>query len=256
MAMNSSFHPPAQVFSVSLSREQKHLVDRMVEAHRLCRAEDSSHCRVGPRPPTALPPQLLTAHGALLLPVLLRCRTGRVQKKPSVCPSSCRLRGCCSLPGRCQVRWSNPKWTKSFTAWLSSSLHLKARITHGNDAGQECNMKTMSDGIFGSFEGSRMLRVCFRSVKKNEQELGMDDSDSHGPHEGSVDRQLGPGTRCSFKGDAQSSWFSHERHIPNTNCLCLSVKRKVKTMTLCKVKLVVGGGEGAELRVMKNVLCE
>ncbi|XP_076022335.1 nuclear receptor subfamily 1, group H, member 5 [Genypterus blacodes] len=34
------------VLSVSLSREQKLLVDRMVEAHRLCRAQDSALCRL------------------------------------------------------------------------------------------------------------------------------------------------------------------------------------------------------------------
>lgn len=36
-----------QASSVSLTREQKYIVDRMVEAHRLYRAQESSHCRVG-----------------------------------------------------------------------------------------------------------------------------------------------------------------------------------------------------------------
>lgn len=36
-----------QALSASLTQEQKYTVDRMVEAHRLYRAQDSSHCRVG-----------------------------------------------------------------------------------------------------------------------------------------------------------------------------------------------------------------
>lgn len=36
-----------QAVSASLTREQKYIVDRMVEAHRLYRAQDSSHGRVG-----------------------------------------------------------------------------------------------------------------------------------------------------------------------------------------------------------------
>ncbi|KAF7641584.1 hypothetical protein LDENG_00277070, partial [Lucifuga dentata] len=35
-----------QILSTSLSQEQKYLVDRMVEAHRLYRAQDSALCRV------------------------------------------------------------------------------------------------------------------------------------------------------------------------------------------------------------------
>lgn len=36
-----------QALSASLTREQKYTVDRMLDAHRLYRAQDSSHCRVG-----------------------------------------------------------------------------------------------------------------------------------------------------------------------------------------------------------------
>lgn len=39
-----NFH---QASSASLTREQKYMVDRMVEAHRLYRAQDSGHSRVG-----------------------------------------------------------------------------------------------------------------------------------------------------------------------------------------------------------------
>lgn len=38
---------PHQALSASLTQDQKYLVDRLVEAHRLYRAQDSSHSRVG-----------------------------------------------------------------------------------------------------------------------------------------------------------------------------------------------------------------
>uniref|UniRef100_A0A3Q3FEG4 Nuclear receptor subfamily 1, group H, member 5 n=1 Tax=Labrus bergylta TaxID=56723 RepID=A0A3Q3FEG4_9LABR len=44
--VSSTSRLPAQALSASLSREQKYLVDRMVEAHRQYRAQDSSHCRL------------------------------------------------------------------------------------------------------------------------------------------------------------------------------------------------------------------
>ncbi|XP_060913519.1 nuclear receptor subfamily 1, group H, member 5 [Labrus mixtus] len=44
--VSSTSRLPAQALSASLTREQKYLVDRMVEAHRQYRAQDSSHCRL------------------------------------------------------------------------------------------------------------------------------------------------------------------------------------------------------------------
>uniref|UniRef100_A0A3P8SJF8 Nuclear receptor subfamily 1, group H, member 5 n=1 Tax=Amphiprion percula TaxID=161767 RepID=A0A3P8SJF8_AMPPE len=44
--VSSTSRTPAQALSASLTREQKYTVDRMVEAHRLYRAQDSSSCRV------------------------------------------------------------------------------------------------------------------------------------------------------------------------------------------------------------------
>ncbi|XP_068188297.1 nuclear receptor subfamily 1, group H, member 5 [Antennarius striatus] len=44
--VTSSSRQPGQALSVSLTREQKYIVDRMVEAHRLYRAQDSSYCRL------------------------------------------------------------------------------------------------------------------------------------------------------------------------------------------------------------------
>lgn len=44
--VSSSSRPPAQALSSSLTREQKYMVDRMVEAHRLYRAQDGAHCRL------------------------------------------------------------------------------------------------------------------------------------------------------------------------------------------------------------------
>ncbi|KAK9515674.1 hypothetical protein VZT92_026301 [Zoarces viviparus] len=37
---------PGQALSASLTREQKYMVDRMVEAHQLYKAQDSNHCRL------------------------------------------------------------------------------------------------------------------------------------------------------------------------------------------------------------------
>ncbi|KAM3617522.1 uncharacterized protein V6R79_007542 [Siganus canaliculatus] len=44
--VSSSSRLPAQALSASLTREQKYIVDRMVEAHRLYRAQDSSYSRL------------------------------------------------------------------------------------------------------------------------------------------------------------------------------------------------------------------
>ncbi|KAK2897927.1 nuclear receptor subfamily 1, group H, member 5 isoform X1 [Channa argus] len=44
--VTSTSRLPAQVLSATLTREQKCIVDRMVEAHRLYRAQDSSQCRL------------------------------------------------------------------------------------------------------------------------------------------------------------------------------------------------------------------
>lgn len=44
--VSSTSRIPGQVLSTSLTREQKYIVDRMVEAHRLYKAQDSSHCRL------------------------------------------------------------------------------------------------------------------------------------------------------------------------------------------------------------------
>ncbi|XP_038579232.1 nuclear receptor subfamily 1, group H, member 5 isoform X2 [Micropterus salmoides] len=44
--VSSTCRIPGQASSASLTREQKYIVDRMVEAHRLYRAQDSSHCRL------------------------------------------------------------------------------------------------------------------------------------------------------------------------------------------------------------------
>uniref|UniRef100_UPI003AB06E54 nuclear receptor subfamily 1, group H, member 5 n=1 Tax=Centroberyx gerrardi TaxID=166262 RepID=UPI003AB06E54 len=44
--VSSTSRLPGQVLSASLSREQKYMVDKMVEAHRQYRAQDSTHCRV------------------------------------------------------------------------------------------------------------------------------------------------------------------------------------------------------------------
>lgn len=43
--VSSTSRLPGQALSASLTREQRYMVDRMVEAHRLYRAQDSSHCR-------------------------------------------------------------------------------------------------------------------------------------------------------------------------------------------------------------------
>ncbi|KAM3871628.1 nuclear receptor subfamily 1, group H, member 5 [Diretmus argenteus] len=44
--VSSTSRLPGQVLLASLSREQKYIVDRMVEAHRQYRAQDNSQCRV------------------------------------------------------------------------------------------------------------------------------------------------------------------------------------------------------------------
>ncbi|XP_041655130.1 nuclear receptor subfamily 1, group H, member 5 [Cheilinus undulatus] len=44
--VSSTSRLPGQALSSSLSREQKYIVERMVEAHRLYRAQDSSHCKL------------------------------------------------------------------------------------------------------------------------------------------------------------------------------------------------------------------
>ncbi|XP_062282808.1 nuclear receptor subfamily 1, group H, member 5 isoform X2 [Scomber scombrus] len=44
--VSSTSRLPGQASSVSLTREQKYIIDRMVEAHRLYRAQESSHCRL------------------------------------------------------------------------------------------------------------------------------------------------------------------------------------------------------------------
>ncbi|KAM9856391.1 nuclear receptor subfamily 1, group H, member 5 [Aulostomus maculatus] len=44
--VSSTSRIPGQAPSATLTREQKHIVDRMVEAHRLCRAQDSSNYRL------------------------------------------------------------------------------------------------------------------------------------------------------------------------------------------------------------------
>ncbi|KAF1390806.1 hypothetical protein PFLUV_G00061860 [Perca fluviatilis] len=44
--VSSTSKLPGQALSASLTQEQKYIVDRMVEAHRLYRAQDSSHCRL------------------------------------------------------------------------------------------------------------------------------------------------------------------------------------------------------------------
>ncbi|KAM7404336.1 hypothetical protein PAMP_011696 [Pampus punctatissimus] len=44
--VSSTSRLPGQAVSASLTREQKYIVDRMVEAHRLYRAQDGSHCRL------------------------------------------------------------------------------------------------------------------------------------------------------------------------------------------------------------------
>lgn len=44
--VSSSSRLPGQALTASLTGEQKYIVDRMVEAHRLFRAQDSSHCRL------------------------------------------------------------------------------------------------------------------------------------------------------------------------------------------------------------------
>lgn len=43
-----------QQVSAGLTREQRYTVDRMVEAHRLYRAEDGSHSRVGKTAPPSI----------------------------------------------------------------------------------------------------------------------------------------------------------------------------------------------------------
>ncbi len=48
-----------QALSATLSAEQKYIVDRMVEAHGLYRAQDSSHCRVGHTEETSLTSSLI-----------------------------------------------------------------------------------------------------------------------------------------------------------------------------------------------------
>ncbi|XP_071331495.1 nuclear receptor subfamily 1, group H, member 5 isoform X1 [Trachinotus anak] len=45
--VSSTSRLPGQAVSASLTREQKYIVDRMVEAHRLYRAQNGSHSRVG-----------------------------------------------------------------------------------------------------------------------------------------------------------------------------------------------------------------
>nr|XP_020468126.1 bile acid receptor-like [Monopterus albus] len=45
-SVSSTSRLPGQALSASLTREQKYMVDRMVEAHRLYRVQDSSHCRL------------------------------------------------------------------------------------------------------------------------------------------------------------------------------------------------------------------
>ncbi|XP_055366535.1 nuclear receptor subfamily 1, group H, member 5 isoform X2 [Betta splendens] len=43
--VTSTSRLPGQALPTTLTREQKYIVDRMVEAHRMYRAQDSSHCR-------------------------------------------------------------------------------------------------------------------------------------------------------------------------------------------------------------------
>ncbi|XP_010897063.2 nuclear receptor subfamily 1, group H, member 5 isoform X1 [Esox lucius] len=45
-SISSTSRLPRQVASTNLSREQKHVLDRMVEAHRQYRLQDTAHCRV------------------------------------------------------------------------------------------------------------------------------------------------------------------------------------------------------------------
>uniref|UniRef100_A0A4W5MRZ5 Nuclear receptor subfamily 1, group H, member 5 n=1 Tax=Hucho hucho TaxID=62062 RepID=A0A4W5MRZ5_9TELE len=45
-SVSSTSRLPRQVVSANLSVEQKHVLDRMVEAHRQYRAQDTAHCRV------------------------------------------------------------------------------------------------------------------------------------------------------------------------------------------------------------------
>ncbi|KAL1021128.1 hypothetical protein UPYG_G00009170 [Umbra pygmaea] len=45
-SVSSTSRLPGQVVSTHLSREQKHVLDRMVEAHRQYRVHDTAHCRV------------------------------------------------------------------------------------------------------------------------------------------------------------------------------------------------------------------
>lgn len=114
-----------QAVSASLTREQKYIVDRMVEAHRLYRAQDSSHCRVGHSVETLginiyiylsmrnllyFQKHSNVFHVGLMASCvcLLSCLSGHVQKKGRACPMSCHptCKGCSSLPGQCQVNWT------------------------------------------------------------------------------------------------------------------------------------------------------
>nr|XP_019944675.1 PREDICTED: bile acid receptor-like isoform X2 [Paralichthys olivaceus]XP_019944676.1 PREDICTED: bile acid receptor-like isoform X2 [Paralichthys olivaceus] len=66
--VSSTSRLPGQTLSASLTQEQKYIVDRMVEAHRLYRAQSSSHSRVGHSVETiTLPNQHLSCcpHGFL-----------------------------------------------------------------------------------------------------------------------------------------------------------------------------------------------
>lgn len=96
----------SQAPSASLTREQKQVVDRMVEAHRQYKAQDSSPCRVSRGLQTSACSRS-RFHAALMVPRVrvLSCSSGRVQKRRGAFLMSRRHNciDCCSLPEQCQV---------------------------------------------------------------------------------------------------------------------------------------------------------
>uniref|UniRef100_A0A3P8SJV6 Nuclear receptor subfamily 1, group H, member 5 n=1 Tax=Amphiprion percula TaxID=161767 RepID=A0A3P8SJV6_AMPPE len=73
--VSSTSRTPAQALSASLTREQKYTVDRMVEAHRLYRAQDSSSCRLFEWPCTEEQEVLSDAVSPLIQRLLQFART-------------------------------------------------------------------------------------------------------------------------------------------------------------------------------------